>query len=401
MNRFTVPFSEIDSRIRSFQKKLQVNAIGGALIVQRVDLFYFSGTAQHAFLFIPADDEPLLMVKKYYPRAVEESSIKRIVELPSIKQLPHMIQYYYGKLPEVIGFELDVIPVNEYEFFKALLPAKQYGDVSPLILECRMIKSDWELEQIQKTAVLSAQTFEYIKNTLDVGISEMEFSGKIETYARRLGHGGRMRTRHYQTEAYPWHILSGTSGGKIGMLDAPASGEGTSCAFPCGSGPKLLNPNEPIMVDFSFMYNGYHTDETRMFAIGSMPDIAYKASQAAIEIQTAILTIIKPGISANEVFQYAEKVAHSLGYADTYLGPVGYKVSFVGHGIGLELIEPPFIARNKQDILQSGMVFAIEPKFVFKDQFCAGIESMIRVTDTGATLLSQISNEVFTVKTRP
>jgi len=84
-----------------------------------------------------------------------------------------------------------------------------------------------------------------------------------------------------------------------------------------------------------------------------------------------------------------------LGYKDSYLGIPGHQVSFIGHGIGYELIEPPILAKDKKDILLPGMTFALEPKFVFEDAFSAGIESVFRVTDTGARLISKTPVEVF------
>jgi Xaa-Pro dipeptidase len=88
-------------------------------------------------------------------------------------------------------------------------------------------------------------------------------------------------------------------------------------------------------------------------------------------------------------------LATSLGYAETYLGPPGYKVSFVGHGIGLELIEPPFIAKNREEPLEPGMTVALEPKIVFQDEFIAGIESVFRVSESGSQLISKIPTEIF------
>jgi Xaa-Pro dipeptidase len=85
----------------------------------------------------------------------------------------------------------------------------------------------------------------------------------------------------------------------------------------------------------------------------------------------------------------------SLGYKESYLGIPGHQVSFVGHGIGYELIERPIIAQAKEDLLLPGMTFALEPKFVFADDFSAGIESVFLVTDTGTRLISKTPVEVF------
>ncbi len=132
-----------------------------------------------------------------------------------------------------------------------------------------------------------------------------------------------------------------------------------------------------------------------MFALGAMPDHAMKVCQASIEIHNSVLGKVKPGVSVDELFQHSVSIAKSLGYAKEYLGPPGYKVSFIGHGIGLELIEPPIIAKGRKDRLEKGMTFALEPKMVFEGEFAAGIESVVLVTETGSSLISKVPVEVF------
>ncbi len=392
---FKVPSSEIEQRISRIQTELQEKEIDGLFIVQRMDLFYFSGTAQNGFLYIPAEGDPLLFIKKYMPRAKNESSIKDIIEIKSIKEVPRLIADVYKGLPQCLGFELDVVPVNDFNFYRGLFPDKTYVDGSPLIRKIRMIKSPWEIDQMKATAEVSCQTFEYARDNIRSGYTEMEFASMFETFARKLGHGGKLRVRDYQTEGYPWHVLSGKSGGMVGLLDSPSSGQGTSAAFPCGAGNKKLAPDEPVMMDFNCVLNGYHFDETRMLAIESMPQKAFDASQAAIEIHNEILDNIKPGIRLDELFRISIATAKSLGFTEPYLGPPGYKVSFVGHGIGLELIEHPIISAKSEVLLRAGMIFAIEPKLVYLDEFATGIESIFLVTETGYRLISKTPVQIF------
>jgi len=108
-----------------------------------------------------------------------------------------------------------------------------------------------------------------------------------------------------------------------------------------------------------------------------------------------VLDHVKPGIPIKELFDIALARSEKLGYADPYLGPPGYKVQFIGHGIGLELIEQPILSEKDTSPLEPGMTFALEPKMVFKNRFSAGVESVFTVTETGHRLISQIPVEVF------
>ncbi|CAB1062406.1 Xaa-Pro aminopeptidase (EC [Olavius sp. associated proteobacterium Delta 1] len=394
-NQFKVPASEIRTRTLNIQKELKQTDIGGLFIVQRVDLFYFSGTSQNGFMYIPAEGEPLLFIKQYFPRASAESSLANISKIDSIKEIPARIIDYYGRIPQVMGFELDVVPVNDFNFYQSIFDVKKAVDGSSHILNVRRIKSGWEIAQMESTAEMTRKTYQYMQEIIRPGLTEMEFAGMFETYARKLGHGARIRVRHYQTEGYPWHILSGRSGSLPGLLDSPASGAGTSAAFPVGAGHKKLCADEPIMVDLGSVLNGYHMDETRMFAIGSMPEKAMRMCRAAIEIHDSILQKAKPGATVGELFDLSVRLAEKLGFSESYLGAPGHRVSFIGHGIGLEIIEPYIMARNRNDQLQPGMTLALEPKFVHENEFTAGVESVFVVTDTGTRLISKVPVEVF------
>ena len=374
---------------------MERQGVEALLIVQRVDLFYFTGTAQNGVLFLPGDGEPLLFIKKYLPRAQQESSLKHVLPLASLRDLPNHVRDLHGRLPRVLGLEFDVLPVKEYLFIAELFAASTCVDATDLILTVRARKSPWEIAQMDHTAEVSARTFAFMREVLRPGLTEMEFAGLYETFARRHGHGARLQVRNYQALGYPWHVLSGRSGGMVGLLDSPASGEGTSAAFPCGAGHKELAANEPIMVDFGSVVNGFHMDETRMFAIGAMPEEAARACRAAIEIHDAVLARITPGSVTGDLFAFACQRAADLGYADVFLGPRGHQVAFIGHGIGHELIEPPFIARGRREPLEPGMTLALEPKMVFEDRFAAGIESVFEVTAGGARLISRVPVQTF------
>ncbi len=394
---FKIPKFEIEKRIHQVQKGLQKTDIVALLLVHRVDLLYFAGTAQNGFLYVPASEDPLLLIKRYAPRAMEESAIVHIIEIGSPKDVPGRIIDVYGRLPQSMAFELDVLPVTHFDFYRQLFPIKRHADGSSLIHQARSVKSPWEIEQMENTARLSAQTFQYMQDHLKEGYTEMEFAGMFEAFARKIGHGGKLRVRDYQSEVYPWHVLSGPNGWKMGLLDSPFSGEGTSVAFPVGAGFRKMAPHEPILIDLGFVYNGYHMDETRMFAIGSMPEKAFQASMAAIEIHDTILAAAKPGLPIKTLYDISVERAKSLGYEDSYLGPPGYKVSFVGHGIGLDLVEQPIISAKETTPLQPGMTLCIEPKINCSNQFGVGVESVFTITETGTRMISRVPKKVFIV----
>ncbi len=395
MGSIKTPARELSARIQGLQEALHNKGVEGALIVQEADIVYLGGESHWEWIYLPADGLPLFCTSQDGKIQVAEG-IAHVVGPLRMEEVPEVLGDFLGGLPKVLGLELDVLPVNLFNQYRTLLGEPECVDVSPDILSLRAIKSAWEMEQMEAAAAITSETFEYMAQVITPGLTEMEFAAMAEGFAEeRSGATMMLRIRDYKSEGYPWHVLSGKNGAKVGLLDSPASGEGTSAAFPCGAGPKRLEKQEPVMVDFAFEHNGYHMDETRMFSIGPMPGKALKATQAAMVIHDEILSHARPGVTAGELFELSVAKAKELGYQDEYLGPPGYKVSFVGHGIGLELIERPILAKGKRDVLESGMTFALEPKMVFEGEFGVGVESVFVVTEEGGRLLSQVPLEVF------
>jgi len=136
--------------------------------------------------------------------------------------------------------------------------------------------------------------------------------------------------------------------------------------------------NEPILIDFGICYHGYQVDQTRMYAIGSMPDLFVKAYWACKDIHDRVLEKSSKAIRAKELFEYSKELAEKSGYGDYYLGFKPHKVRFLGHGIGIELAEFPYIAATHTYPIEDGAVFAIEQKW-------SGPEKVAAVMKTPST----------------
>jgi len=395
MSTFEVPQRELETRLTKFQQTMVADGIDGAFLVQGADIAYFSGDELWQWIYVPAHGDPILCAPKddNIPKVV----LGQVVGFVGEHEILNAVTEHCRALPKVLGLEMDILPFNLFNHYRAIFQEPECVDVSVKILSLRAIKSEWEIAQMERTAKRTSEAFEYLSDVISPELSEMEFAAMAEGFVQEKSSMPiSLRIRDYKSEGYPWHVLSGHNSGKIGVLDSPASGEGTSAAFPCGAGPKKLEKHEPIMVDFAYEYNGYHMDETRMFSIGPMSDEALWASEAAIKIHDTIIEKARPGLKASELYDISVSLADELGYGHVYLGPPGHKVSFVGHGIGLELIERPFLARGKEDVLQLGMTFAVEPKMVFKDRFGVGVESVFVVTDDGGRLISKVPVKIFT-----
>jgi len=244
---------------------------------------------------------------------------------------------------------------------------------------------------------IGGRVYQEARKILKKGMTEIEFGGLLEAVAKRHGHEGLLRVRSLNYEAYTWHVLSGPTGGIVSQSDSPMGGLGLSPAFPVGASRKVMRAREPILVDFGICYHGYQADETRMFSIGKLKEKFIDAYKACREIHDAVLEQTQPGADCEAIFLKTLQLADKLGYKDSYLGPPGLQTRFIGHGIGLELNELPFIAKGQSYPLEKGMTFALEPKIVFPGEGSVGIENTVVVTEKGYEILTPVAQNIFQV----
>ncbi len=394
--RYT-PRDELENRLTRLREHMESSEIEALLVVQKMDLYYLSGTTQDGLLFVPLEGRPLLMIRRELERARLESSLEEIVSLKSIRDLPSLISSHWGRLPQVFGLPMDVLPVKEYFRYQKLLPSTKLMDASSAMRDTRKIKSPFEIELMRAGAEIGRKVYEKAREILTEGMTEIEFGGLLEAAAKRYGHEGFLRVRSLNYEAYSWHVLSGLSGGIVSQSDSPMGGLGLSPAFPVGASFRVMRAHEPILVDFGVCYHGYQVDETRMFSIGAMSRKFVDAYKACREIHDAVLEEIRPGADCEALFQKGIQVAEKLGYSESYLGPRGLQTRFIAHGIGLELNEPPFLAQGHAYPLERGMTFALEPKIVFPGEGSVGFENTVLVTHKGYEVLTTLEEDVFQV----
>jgi len=387
---------EIFGRIAALRDRMEAEGIEAALVFQKVDLFYLTGTMQDGLLYLDSSHE-LLLIRRHPPRAQEESPLELVLPYSSLKELPDLIRGHTGRLPEVIGLEMDVVPVGLFRRLQGLFPGGTFKDLSPLILHLRRRKSPWEVAMMERAGEIGRRVYEEVPRVLQEGMTELELAGKLLLVAMAHGHQEYIRMRGFNAEAHSWHVLSGPSGAMLSSIDAPMGGLGPSPAYPMGASPKRIGRHEPILIDFGTSYWGYQADETRCFSIGRLPRRLKDAFSATREILAEVVALARPGASCQRLFERGWEVARRLGYEDYFMGPEGYKTRFIGHGIGLEINEPPFIAEGHDYPLEEGMTVALEPKMVFPGEGAVGIENTYLVTQRGLRSLTPAPEDLIEV----
>jgi len=392
------PRSELESRIGRLQAKL--DAVGDAEAVfmfQAADMFYFAGTVQDAWLVVPREGPPLMLVRRSLERARAESALEHILPLANPREIPKLLAGYgLGGLKRV-GLEFDVLPVQQYARVGRLFPTMQFVDASQLIREVRMTKSAYEVNCIRRAAQIQDRMAARLREVLKPGMTELELAAEIEAEARRHGHQGFIRARRFNLECFFGHLLSGENGAVPSWMDSPTGGTGLSPAFSTGLGTRRIQRGEPVMLDYAGAVDGYYSDQARVFSLGPLPEDMVKAHAACISILEEVLGCLRPGIHAGEVFARAQSAAGRLGYADRFMNAGPAQVAFVGHGVGVELDEIPYLAAGSDLRIEAGMVLAVEPKIVFPGRGIVGVEDTVLVTTGEPEFLTITPRELVTL----
>jgi Xaa-Pro aminopeptidase len=292
---------------------------------------------------------------------------------------------------------MDVIPAQTYLGFQSLFDQTRIVDVSHAVRQVRSIKSAYEMQLIREAAMKSDQVDEFTKGIIQEGLTELELAGQIEAYSRKLGHQGIVRMRLWGSELFYGHLMCGASGAVPSYLASPTGGTGAGPAVAQGPGFDRIQAHQPILVDYVFAYKGYLSDHTRIFSIGELPDDLMRAHAAMLSIQAEIIREARPGISAGRIYEIAVDLADKAGYAENFMGTGDQRIRFVGHGVGLELDEYPFLALGQDTLLQEEMVIAFEPKLIFPGKGVVGIENTHRVTSNGLEQLTVSDGNIIVV----
>lgn len=389
------PLSELEHRFRALQQQMNAGGLDAVLMMQNADLFYFTGSIQQGVLYVPATGEPIYMVRKDYTRARMESALKEIVPFRSPKDISGILADFSRQMPKTVGFELDVLPVALFQRFEKVFGGADIRDATPLIRTVRAVKSDYEIEIMKDAALMVDQVCQRAKEVIRVGMTDLELAAELEFTARKLGHQGITRMRGFNSELFYGHIFSGSDSAAPAFLDAPLGGIGVNPSIGQGASYKRIQAHQPIIIDFAGAFDGYLVDQTRVFSVGELPEELTRAYQDMIAIENRLKEIARPGAVWGEIYDRCMALAAELGHKDNFMGAPGAQVSFIGHGIGVEIDEYPFIARGfNEQVLEEKMTFAFEPKVVYPGLGAVGVENTFWVAPEGLKHLTFTSEDL-------
>jgi len=274
---------------------------------------------------------------------------------------------YFGALKKIIkikhlkmkslAYERNILPYKYFEKIKKQFKCKIL-DISDELLKIRSIKNFEEIKRLKIAASITSKAMKVLKTNVKVGITERELASLVEQEMRK-------KADWYSFETI---IASGLNSASIHSI--PTN--------------RKIKKNDLIVVDCGVIYKNYCSDVTRTFCLN--PDKKIKSiHKTVLNTQKTVLEKIKPNIKAKTLDFIARKMIEKSGY-QFFHG--------IGHGVGIEIHEEPFISYKSESVLKQGMVFTIEPGIYMKGLGGVRIEDMVLLTKKGIKILTKFSRDL-------
>lgn len=382
-----LPEEEIVLRHGKVKTLMKRQGIDFALIADNATIYYLTGRVYAGFVGLYADEN---IPAQYFVRRPVGLTGEGLTYIRKPEDIPALL--LTDKI-ESVGLEFDCQAYSSCLRLMKVFAGKNPVNVSGVIRKVRSVKTAFELGLLRRSGIIHTNVYEHIPSLYQDGMTDLEFQIEIERESRLKGCLGQFRISGGSMELFMANILVGDNADNPTPYDFAMGGAGQDPSLPVGANGTVLKSGVSVMVDCNGNYTGYMTDMTRVFSIGKLTDLAYKAHECSIHICRVLEEQGKPGIEAKELYNKAVEIAEASGLSDYFMGHK-QKAGFVGHGIGIEINEGPVLAPRSKDVLESGNVIAIEPKFVIPGVGAVGIENSYVVSEDGLVRLTHAPEEI-------
>ncbi|MFN8535826.1 MAG: aminopeptidase P family protein [Dehalococcoidia bacterium] len=349
----------MNNRVERLRARLVPQDITALLVSNDQNRRYLSGFAGSAgFLLITRERALLLTDFRYTEQATEQAPEFEVRKLT--KGITRELEQFVNEFGlSKLWFESASLSYHQWDQLSAAAKDCGLGLVpsTDLVEPIRMVKDAQELATIERAVGIADETVEAVSHWIEPGMTESRVAWEIERRMREAG-----------AEGMAFEVIVGS--GARGALPHAHPTE------------KQIAAGEPIVLDLGCIVDGYRSDLTRTVCIGD-PEPAYlEIYDIVLRAQLAAETQIRPGMTGGD----ADKIARDL------IAEAGYGAQFghsLGHGIGLETHEGPFLRATGEDVLQPGMVFSVEPGIYLPGRFGVRIEDLVVVEADGVRVLSK------------
>lgn len=368
---------EFESRLTRIRLAMQRTGTDAVLLASTVNFFYLAGGIWRGYFYVPAAGSPRLFL---IASSKETEGIETPIRKP--EQIPALLAELGYPVAVKVGLEFDDLYYSEVERLRKLFPEAEITNASAILREARMIKTPLEIQFMKEDGLHQSAVYSRIGKVYREDMTDVEFQTEIERLLRLEGCLGFLRVAGSRMEINMGSLIAGPNADEPTPYDFSMGGAGADPSLPVGASGMIIKPGMAVMVDMNGGFNGYQTDMTRCWTLGDVPEIAVKAHECSRAILRDLETFSRPGVEIGEMYRRAVRIAEEWGLSSFFMGH-RHKVSFIGHGVGIELNEQPVVMERNKMLLQENMTIALEPKFVIPEVGALGCENTYAVRANG------------------
>ncbi len=367
--------TEFEARLERAQAAMTANELDGLVVTSPHDVRYFSGFATQFwesptrpwFLIVPREGHVIAVIPEIGEPGMAMTWVDDIRTWPApipeddgislMKSALEGLPRRFGRIGWEMGREQVIrMPIKDFDRLRGQVSGLEFVDGSPTIWGLRMVKSPAEVAHIRHICQIASGAFERLPNTLSMGETELDASRKIRL---ELMHGG--------ADLVPFAATISGHGGYDQIIVGPTD--------------RVLGDGDVLFIDLGAIYDGYSSDFDRNYAIGSISDDVARAHEAVWQATEAGIAAARPGATTSDLWRAMAKVLEDAGSQ-------GLNVGRMGHGLGMQLTEPPSNTPDDKTELVPGMVMTIEPGMEFVPGKMLVHEENVVITEDGCDLLT-------------
>lgn len=346
------------SRVDTLKDSFQREKLDGYIVADDTNILYFTGFLGGARLLVPGEGENVLYVYGVSYEGAKETARDCRVELvkwgeDADKKVADEVK---GLKLERVGF--DTLSASAYLKLAKGLKDVKLKDKGKLVWELRKVKDETELKHMRRAAELTSEGMKAAFETIRQGLREYEVAAEIEYAMRKLGSWG---------VAFDTMVTSG-------VRSAYPHGECTS---------RKIRKGDLVVLDIGAKYQNYRADLTRTVTVGKPSSKQARIHEVVREAQNRAFQSVRAGAKACDIDAVARKLIEKEGYGECF-------VHSLGHGIGLDIHEPPTLNPDTKDKLRAGNVVTVEPGIYIVKFGGVRIEDTVLVRKGGAEKLTKV-----------
>lgn len=348
-------------RINSVRESLLIDPVEAVIFLDMNNIRYLTGFTGSDGAFLLGRERALLLVDGRYTTQAGEQ-----VGEANVFQYREKVEGIADRLSRWAirtgAFEASATNVETYEKLKEQLPTLTLAPLSSEAVNIRMIKDDEEVGLLRAAAALASQSLHEILDIIRPGVRERDIALELEFRMRRNGAQG------------------------ISFPSIVAGGE--NAALPHATpGNRELKHGDPIVIDYGAVLDGYHSDETCTFVVGEASPSFRKTYEVVKTAHDRAIAAVKEGVACSEIDRIARETLEEAGLGS-------YFVHTTGHGIGLDVHEPPKMSVASKTILEAGMVINIEPGVYLPGQWGIRIEDTVLVCRQDCEVITKTAKDL-------